>query len=89
MCLHDFLIAHASHLLICRGIDICIAGENVVHHIVFHGLLEQQPPDAITEHTEDSFQRFAEDLRQEVSGVSQSGTLIFLFAMLISLQFCV
>ena len=50
MCLHDFLVAHASHLLIHRGIDICIAGENVVHHIVFHGLLEQQPPDAITEH---------------------------------------
>ena len=43
--------------------------ECVVHHIVLHGLLEQQPPDAITEHTEDSFQRFAEDLRQEVSGV--------------------
>ena len=30
---------------------------------------EQQLADAVTKHTEDSFQRFSEDFRQEVSGI--------------------
>ena len=63
------LIAHAAHLLIRRGINIRITGENVVHHIVFHGLLEQQPADAVAEHTKDRFKRLAEDLRQKITCV--------------------
>ena len=32
-------------------------------------LFEKQLADAVTKHTEDGFERFSEDLRQEVSGI--------------------
>ena len=63
------LIAHAAHFLICCRIDIRVRRKNMVAYVLLDRLLEQQLADAVTEHTEDGFQRFTEDLRQEVSSV--------------------
>ena len=41
----------------------------MIANILLDRLLEQQLADAIPEHTEDGFERFSEDLRQEVSGI--------------------
>ena len=41
----------------------------MIADVLLDSLLEKQLANAVTEHTEDRFQRFAEDLRQEVSGV--------------------
>ena len=41
----------------------------MVAYVLLDRLLEQQLADAVTEHTQDGFQRFTEDLRQEVSSV--------------------
>ena len=63
------LIAHAAHFLICCRIDIRVRRKNMVAYVLLDHLLEQQPADAVTEHTQDGFQRFTEDLQQEVSSV--------------------
>ena len=42
---------------------------SMVAYVLLDRLLEQQLADAVTEHTQDGFQRFTKDLRQEVSSV--------------------
>ena len=41
----------------------------MITDILLNSLLEKQLADAVTKHTEDGFERFAEDFRQEVSGI--------------------
>lgn len=41
----------------------------MIADVLLDCLLEKQLADAVPEHTEDGFERFAKDLRQEVSGV--------------------
>ncbi len=41
----------------------------MITDILLDRLLEKQLADAVTEHTEDGFERFSKDFRQEVSGV--------------------
>ena len=41
----------------------------MITDILLNSLLEKQFADAVTEHTEDGFERFTKDLRQEVSGI--------------------
>ena len=41
----------------------------MIANILLDRLLQKQLADAVTEHTQDGFQRFTEDLRQEVSSV--------------------
>ena len=41
----------------------------MITDILLNSLLEKQFADAVTEHTEDGFERFAKDLRQEVPGI--------------------
>lgn len=67
MRLRDLLIAHVPHFLIGRGIYVCVAGENVIHHVVLHGLLEQQPSHAVSKQAKRSLQRLCKKLRQEIT----------------------
>ena len=41
----------------------------MIADVLLDGLLEKQLADAVPEHTEDGFERFSKDFRQEVSGV--------------------
>ena len=41
----------------------------MIAYILLNSLLQKQFADSISEHTEDGFERFSKDLRQEVSGV--------------------
>ena len=41
----------------------------MIADVLFDGLLQKQLADTVPEHTEDGFERFAKDFRQEVSGV--------------------
>ena len=41
----------------------------MIADVLLDCLLEKQLADAVPEHTEDGFERFSKDLRQEVSGV--------------------
>ena len=69
VCPQHLLIAHAAHFLVCCRINICVRCKDMITDILLNSLLEKQFADAVTEHTEDGFERFTEDLRQEVSGV--------------------
>ena len=69
ICPKHLLIAFPAHLLVRLRVDICVRSKDMVADILLDGLLEKQLANAVTEHTEDGFQRFAEDLRQEVSGI--------------------
>ena len=42
----------------------------MIADVLLDSLFQKQFADAVTKHTEDSFQRFSEDFRQEVSGIS-------------------
>ena len=63
------LIAFAAHLLVCLRIDIRVRSKDMIADVLLDCLLEKQLADAVPEHTEDGFERFSKDLRQEVSGV--------------------
>ena len=41
----------------------------MITDVLLDSLLQKQLADAVPEHTEDGFERFSEDLRQEVSGI--------------------
>ncbi len=41
----------------------------MIANILLDSLFQKQFADAVTEHTEDGFERFTKDLRQEVSGI--------------------
>ena len=41
----------------------------MIANILLDSLFQKQLADAVTEHTEDGFQRLAENLRQEVSSI--------------------
>ena len=41
----------------------------MIADVLLDSLFQKQFADAVTKHTEDSFQRFSEDFRQEVSGI--------------------
>ena len=41
----------------------------MIADVLLDSLFQKQFADAVTKHTEDSFQRFSEDFRQEVSSV--------------------
>lgn len=67
MRLRDLLIAPVPHFLIGCGIYVCVAGENVIHHVVLHGLLEQQPSHAVGKQAKRSLQRLCKKLRLEIT----------------------
>ena len=69
ICPQYLLIAHAAHFLVCRCINVCIRRNDMITDVLLNSLLQKQLADAIPEHTEDGFERFSEDLRQEVSGI--------------------
>ena len=64
------LIAFPAHLLVGLRVDIRVRSKDMIADVLFDGLLEKQLADAVTEHTEDGFERFTEDFRQEVSSVT-------------------
>ena len=41
----------------------------MITDVLLNSLFQKQFADAVTEHTENGFERFSEDLRQEVSGI--------------------
>ena len=41
----------------------------MIAYILLNSLLQKQFADSISEHTEDGFERFSKDLRQEVPGI--------------------
>ena len=61
------LIAFSAHLLVRLRVDICVRSKDMIADILLDSLLEKQLADAITEHTEDGFERFSKDFRQEVA----------------------
>ena len=61
------LIAHTAHFLVCCRVNIRVRRKDMITNILLDSLLEKQLADAVTEHTEDGFERFSEDFRQEVS----------------------
>ena len=63
------LIAFSAHLLVRLRVNIRIRSKDMIADVLLDGLLEKQFADAVTEHTEDGFERFAKDFRQEVSCV--------------------
>ena len=69
VCPQHLLIAFPTHLLVRLRVNIRVRGKDMIADVLLNGLFEKQLADAITEHTEDGFERFAKDLRQEVSGV--------------------
>ena len=69
VCPQHLLIAHAAHFLVCCRVNIRVRSEDMIANVLLDCLLEQELPHAVAEHTEDGFERFTKDLRQEVSGV--------------------
>ena len=69
VCSQYLLIAHAAHFLVCCRVNIRVRRKDVIADVLLDSLLEKQLANAVTKHTEDSFQRFSEDFRQEVSGI--------------------
>ena len=69
ICPQYLLIAHAAHFLICCRIDIRVRRKDVIADVLLDRLFQKQLADAVTEHAEDGFERFAEDFWQEVSGI--------------------
>ena len=63
------LIAFSAHLLVRLRVDICVRSKDMIADILLDGLLQKQLANAVPEHTEDGFERFSKDLRQEVSGI--------------------
>ena len=63
------LIAFSAHLLVRLRVNIRIRSKDMVADVLLDRLLEKQLADAVPEHTEDGFERFTKDLRQEVSGI--------------------
>ena len=69
ICPQYLLIAHTAHFLVCCRVNIRVRRKDVIADVLLDSLFQKQFADAVTKHTEDSFQRFSEDFRQEVSGV--------------------
>ena len=63
------LIAHAAHLLVRLRVNIRVRSKNMIADVLLDRLFQKQLANAVTEHTKDRFERFSEDLRQEVSGI--------------------
>ena len=63
------LITHAAHFLVRFCVNIRIRCNDMIANILLNSLLQKQFADSISEHTEDGFERFSEDLRQKVSGI--------------------
>ena len=63
------LIAFSAHLLVGLCVDVRVRSEDVIADVLLNSLLQKQLADAISEHTENGFKRFAEDLRQEISSI--------------------
>ena len=69
VCPQHLLIAHTAHFLVCCCINVCIRRNDMITDVLLNSLLQKQLADTVTEHTEDRFERFAEDFWQEVSGI--------------------
>ena len=61
------LIAHAAHLLVRLRVNIRVRSKNMIADVLLDRLFQKQLANAVTEHTKDRFERFSEDLRQEVA----------------------
>ena len=61
------LIAFSAHLLVRLRVNIRVRSKNVIADVLLNRLLEKQFTDTIPEHTEDGFERFSKDFRQEVA----------------------
>ena len=57
------LIAFSAHLLVGLCVDVRVRSKDVIADVLLDSLLQKQLADAIPEHAEDGFERFAEDLR--------------------------
>ena len=67
VCPQHLLIAHTAHFLVCCRVNIRVRRKDVIADVLLDSLFQKQLADAVPEHTEDGFERFSKDFRQEVA----------------------